>query len=161
NGINVTEYANLPPRGTFRETHGIPNDRLVLLFLGRLHPKKGFDLLLPAFARLKDDTLLIFAGPSEERYQHSLKEEAIRLGIADRVLFTGMLLGSGKLAAFVDADLFVLPSYQENFGIAVAEALAAGLPVVISDQVNIHAEVAAAGAGGVVPTETAALATEL
>jgi glycosyltransferase involved in cell wall biosynthesis len=161
NGIDVSEYADLPARGTFRQRWALPKARTVLLFLGRLHPKKGLDLLLPAFARIEGDSLLVVAGPSEPGYQRGLKAEAARLGIADRVLFTGMLLGEDKLAAYVDADLFVLPSYQENFGMAVAEALAAGLPVVISDQVNIHAEVAAAGAGGVVPTDTTALAVEL
>jgi glycosyltransferase involved in cell wall biosynthesis len=161
NGIDVSEYANLPPPGTFRQRWGIPAGPTVLLFLGRLHPKKGLDLLLPAFARLGGDSLLVVAGPGEEGYRLRLKKETNRLGIADRVLFTDMLLGSDKLAAFADADLFVLPSYQENFGIAVAEAMAAGLPVVVSDQVNIHAEVTAAGAGGVVPTDAAALAAEL
>jgi glycosyltransferase involved in cell wall biosynthesis len=140
NGIDVSEYMNLPPRGTFRDRFGIPANRVLLLFLGRLHPKKGFDLLLPAFARLEGDSVLVVAGPGEDDYRDSLKAEAARLA---------------------DADLFVLPSYQENFGIAVAEAMAAGLPVVISDRVNIHAEVAAAGAGGVVPTDATALATEL
>jgi glycosyltransferase involved in cell wall biosynthesis len=161
NGIDVNEYAHLPPRGTFRPRWGVPAERLMLLFLGRLHPKKGLDLLLPAFAPLAEAATLVVAGPGEDDYRGRLEAEATRLGIAGRVVFTGMLLGSDKLAAFADADLFVLPSYQENFGIAVAEAMAAGLPVVISDQVNIHAEVAAAGAGGVVPTDTAALSAEL
>jgi glycosyltransferase involved in cell wall biosynthesis len=161
NGIDVSEYANLPPRGTFRQRWDIPAGRTMLLFLGRLHPKKGLDVLLPAFARLGGESLLVVAGPGEEGYRLRLKEASNRLGIADRVVFTDMVLGSDKLAAFADADLFVLPSYQENFGIAVAEAMAAGLPVVISDQVNIHAEIKAAGAGGVVPTDAAALAAEL
>jgi glycosyltransferase involved in cell wall biosynthesis len=161
NGIDLAEYVSLPQRGTFRLARGIAGNRVVLLFLGRLHPKKGFDLLLPAFARLRGDALLVLAGPVDEGYRRALEAEAARLGIADRLLFTGMLLAADKLAAFVDADLFVLPSYQENFGIAVAEAMAAGLPVVISDRVNIHAEVAAAGAGGVVPANADALADEL
>jgi glycosyltransferase involved in cell wall biosynthesis len=161
NGIDVSEYANLPPRGTFRQRWNIPARQTALLFLGRLHPKKGLDLLLPAFAMLKGDSLLVLAGPGDDDYTRRLKAEADRLGVADRVVFTGMLLGEDKLSAFADADLFVLPSYQENFGIAVAEAMAAGLPVVVSDRVNIHAEIAGAGAGGVVPTDTAALAVEL
>ncbi len=161
NGIDISEYNDLPPRGTFRQRWGVPEQRPVVLFLGRIHPKKGLDLLLPAFAPFAEAATLVVAGPGEDAYRRSLEAEAARLGIAGSVLFTGMLLGSDKLAAFAGADLFVLPSYQENFGIAVAEAMAAGLPVVISDQVNIHAEVAAAGAGGVVPTETAALSAEL
>jgi glycosyltransferase involved in cell wall biosynthesis len=161
NGIDVSEYDNLPARGTFRQSQNIDAGQGILLFLGRLHPKKGFDLLLPAFAAVRGKTTLVIAGPGDDCYRRSLEEEAKRLGIADRVRFAGMLVGVDKLAALVDADLFVLPSYQENFGIAVAEAMAAGLPVVISDQVNIHAEVSAAGAGGVVPTDATSLATEL
>lgn len=161
NGIDVAEYADLPPRGHLRTRLGIAADCQLLLFLGRLHPKKGFDLLFPAFARLDPKTILVVVGPGDEGYLRHLHAEAARLSIAPRVRFVGMLRGADKLAAFVDADLFVLPSYQENFGIAVAEALAAGLPVVISDQVNIQADVKAAGAGGVVPTDVAALAVEL
>jgi glycosyltransferase involved in cell wall biosynthesis len=72
-----------------------------------------------------------------------------------------MLHGAERIAAMAEADLFALPSYQENFGIAVVEALAAGTPVVISDQVNIHQEISQAGVGGVVPTEIEPLAGEL
>ena len=79
----------------------------------------------------------------------------------DRVIFTGMLRGRERVEALVDADLFVLPSYQENFGIAVIESLAAGTPVVISDQVNICNEIRAAGVGGVVPTQVEPLAPEI
>ncbi len=78
-----------------------------------------------------------------------------------RVIFTGMLRGADRLIALADADLFVLPSYQENFGVVVIEALAAGTPVVISDQVNIHPQVSRAQMGGVVPTEIEPLAAEI
>jgi glycosyltransferase involved in cell wall biosynthesis len=162
NGISLDEFANLPARGGFRERHGIAPDRPLLLFLSRLHPKKGLDLLLPALALLPDrEVLLILAGPDQDGYRAFLEAEAARLGLERRILFTGMLQGKEKQAALVDADLFVLPSYQENFGIAVVEALAAGTPVVISDQVNIHREVSAAGVGSVVPTRIDALAGEL
>ncbi|MFL5240832.1 MAG: glycosyltransferase [Gemmataceae bacterium] len=162
NGIDLDEFAHLPARGAFRSRYGIASERPVVLFMSRLHPKKGLDLLLPAFARLAEEApLLVIAGPDLDDYRADLERDVIRLGLQDRVLFTGMLYGVDKLAAFVDADLFVLPSYQENFGIAVVEALAAGTPVVISDQVNIHAEVEAAGVGGVVATNVNALANEL
>ena len=161
NGIDVPEFERRCERGVFRHSRGIAADRPVLLFLGRLHPKKGFDLLLPAFARLEGTPLLVLAGPGDESYRRFLEAEAARLKITDRVLFAGMLLGEDKRAAFADADLFVLPSYQENFGIAVAEAMAAGLPVVVSDQVNICDEVVRAGAGAVVPTNVDALSAEL
>ena len=161
NGIDVPEFERRCERGGFRHAHGISADRAVVLFLGRLHPKKGLDLLLPAFARLAGEPLLVLAGPADEAYRRHLEAELARLNITDRVLFTGMLLGEDKRAAFADADLFVLPSYQENFGIAVAEAMASGLPVVLSDQVNIADEVVRAGAGGVVPTNVDALSAEL
>jgi glycosyltransferase involved in cell wall biosynthesis len=119
------------------------------------------DLLVPAFARLKTDALLVIAGPDLVNYQPEVQRLATDHGIDDRVLFTGMLRGPQRIEALVAATLFVLPSYQENFGIVVIEALAAGVPVVISDQVNIHAEIAAAGVGGVVPTQVEALAGEM
>jgi glycosyltransferase involved in cell wall biosynthesis len=132
-----------------------------VLFLGRLHPKKGLELLLPAFARLPGDALLVIAGPDSDGYRARLEALAAGLGVGHRLLFTGLLLGRDKWAALVDADLFVLPSYQENFGIAVVEALAAGTPVLISDQVNLHREVRGAEVGGVVPLDPEALATDL
>jgi glycosyltransferase involved in cell wall biosynthesis len=78
-----------------------------------------------------------------------------------RTTFTGMLLGPEKLAALRDASMFVLPSYSENFGLAVIEAMAAGLPVIISDKVNIWREVQAGGAGRVVPCDATALADQI
>jgi glycosyltransferase involved in cell wall biosynthesis len=161
NGIDAADLDSLPPRGAFRADRGIPPGRRVVLFLGRLHPKKGLDLLLPAFARAGGDSLLVIAGPGADDYPARLKALAAGLGIADRVVFTGLLLGRDKWSALVDADLFVLPSHQENFGVAVVEALGAGTPVLISDQVNLHGEVAGAGVGGVVPLDPEALAREL
>jgi glycosyltransferase involved in cell wall biosynthesis len=161
NGIDAADLDSLPPRGTFRADRGIPPDRRVVLFLGRLHPKKGLDLLLPAFARAGGDSLLVIAGPGADDYPARLEARAAELGIADRVVFTGLLLGRDKWSALVDADLFVLPSHQENFGVAVVEALGAGTPVLISDQVNLHGEVAGAGVGGVVPLDPEALPREL
>jgi glycosyltransferase involved in cell wall biosynthesis len=162
NGISLDEFADLPRRGSFRSRHGIASDRSILLFLSRLHHKKGLDLLLPAVAQLPDrEVLIVLAGPDHDGYRGFLEAEIARLGLTGRVLFTGMLQGKEKQAALVDADLFVLPSYQENFGIAVVEALAAGTPVIISDQVNIEGEIRAAGVGGVVPTRSDALAGEI
>jgi glycosyltransferase involved in cell wall biosynthesis len=83
------------------------------------------------------------------------------LNIADRVLFTGMLKGQDRIAALQDADLFALPSDHENFGVAVVEALAAGVPVLISDHVNIRQEIADAGVGVVVPTDPQKIAAAL
>lgn len=135
----------------------------ILLFMGRLHPKKGCDLLIEAFA----DTLtadpawrLVFAGPDEVGWQSELAAQAQALGIADRVIWTGMLRGVEKWAALPAAEVFALPSHQENFGIAVAEALACGVPVLISRAVNTWREVDSAKAGLVGP-DTVAGTTDL
>ena len=115
------------------------------LFLGRLHEKKGVDLLIKAFASLGQDRgQLVIAGPcADENYLQHLRELAHDLS----VVFTGMLSGNLKWGALRAADVFVLPSHQENFGIAIAEALACGTPVLISDKVNIWREVVADGGG--------------
>jgi len=120
-----------------------------LLFLGRLHPKKGCDILLDAFARLssRESTSLILAGPDQIGWEKDLRRQVESLNLTDRVVFTGMLQGNMKQGAFASADAFVLPSHQENFGISVVEALAAGIPVLISNRVNIWREIDADRAG--------------
>jgi glycosyltransferase involved in cell wall biosynthesis len=121
-----------------------------LLYLSRIHEKKGCDNLIRAFAHLakKDsEILLAFVGPDPTNWIPELKGIAESLGISDRVLWPGMLTGDDKWGAFMAAEAFVLPSHQENFGIVVAEALASGTPVLISNKVNIWREIQAAGAG--------------
>lgn len=122
----------------------------LLLFLGRLHPKKGCDILLHAFAHVakRDATLhLVFAGSGDGETTSRLHALAQRLGIAERVTWAGLLQGDLKWGALAASDAFVLPSHQENFGVAVVEALASGTPVLISDKINIWREIAADGAG--------------
>jgi glycosyltransferase involved in cell wall biosynthesis len=124
--------------------------RRFLLFLGRLHEKKGCELLLEAFvarnsSRTDQSLDLVIAGPcADGGYQEHLKRMA---SSAAAITFTGMLAGSRKWGAFSAADAFILPSHQENFGIAVTEALACGTPVLISNKVNIWREIAANEAG--------------
>lgn len=150
--VDLSEFQNPPPRNQFRNRYSQLGGRPIVLFLSRLHAKKGLDLLIPAFAKLKcRDAALVLAGPVEERYQAHLIALARELGVLDRTIFTGMLYGMDRVAAMVDADVFVLPSHQENFGIVIIEALAAGLPVVISDQVNIHRQITEAKVGQVAP----------
>lgn len=119
------------------------------LFLGRLHPKKGCDILIEAFSRIRflERAALIIAGPDQVHWEEELRRQAERLNVSDRVVFTGMLEGAMKQGALASADVFVLPSHQENFGIAVIEALAVGVPVLISNKVNIWREVQADNAG--------------
>lgn len=131
--------------------------RRLLLFLGRIHEKKGCDLLIDAFARVasQDPRLhLVMAGPDQTGWVPRLQARAAQLGVAERITWPGMLQGDAKWGAFFAAEAFVLPSHQENFGIAVAEALGCGLPVLISDKVNIWREIEADGAG-LVATDTA------
>jgi glycosyltransferase involved in cell wall biosynthesis len=125
-----------------------------LLYLGRIDPKKGCDLLLKAFADLlqQDPCLhLVVAGPDSGPWKHQIILQSDRPGMSDRVHWPGMVKGVAKAGAFDLCEAFILPSHQENFGIAVAEALAAGRPVLISDKVNIAPEIAADGCGLVEP----------
>jgi glycosyltransferase involved in cell wall biosynthesis len=120
------------------------------LFLGRLHEKKGCDLLLRAFAMLARDRpeiCLVMAGPDQEGSLARYKKLATELGLDGRVIWTGMLRGKEKWGAYRAAEVFILPSHQENFGLAVAEALACETPVLISNKVNIWREVSACNGG--------------
>ncbi|RZL96558.1 MAG: glycosyltransferase [Variovorax sp.] len=124
------------------------------LFLGRIHEKKGCDLLIEAFARISathPDTRLVMAGPDADGWSGALQQRASRLGVSDRITWTGMLTGDLKWGAFYASEVFCLPSHQENFGVAVAEALACGKPVLLSDKVNIWREIEQDGAGWVAP----------
>jgi glycosyltransferase involved in cell wall biosynthesis len=124
--------------------------RKLVLFLSRLHPKKGLDLLIPAFravAASQRNAHLVVVGPGDDEYVASLRRLVDSEGLADRATFTGPLLGQAKWEAFSAATVFVLPSYQENFAIVVAEAMRMGLPVVLSRRVNIWSDVVEAGAG--------------
>jgi glycosyltransferase involved in cell wall biosynthesis len=121
-----------------------------LLFLGRIDPKKGCDLLLKAFAAVAADhpyLHIIMAGPAAWRWRDDLQKIVDDAGLTSRVHWPGMLRGDAKWGAFAACDAFILPSHQENFGIAVAEALACGRPVLISNQVNIFPEIVADGCG--------------
>jgi glycosyltransferase involved in cell wall biosynthesis len=126
------------------------------LFMGRIHPKKGCDLLIEGFAKVlarHSEWHLVIAGPDQVGWQKKLQQRAEQLGVASRMTWTGMISGFTKWGALRAAEVFVLPSHQENFGIVVAEALAAGTPALISDKVNIWREIQADG-GGLVAEDT-------
>lgn len=147
-------------RRRFPELRG----KRIVLFLGRLTFKKGLDILAAAFSSLcrrRDDVHLLIAGPDNERYEARVKDWLRSANVLDRVTFAGMLRGTDKNTAFRIADMFVLPSYSENFGIAVVEAMASGLPVIVSDRVNIWREITEAAAGLVIKCDSAELATAI
>ncbi len=163
NGLNLDDYAVLPPAGSFRALHPEIGARRIVLFLSRLNFKKGLDVLIPAFARAvirNPDLHLVLAGPDDGM---KAKAEAwiAAEGIGQRTTFAGMLDHPAKLAALRDAAMFVLPSYSENFGIAIVEAMACGVPVAISDRVNICREIESAGAGLVAMPEIDAVVRQI
>jgi glycosyltransferase involved in cell wall biosynthesis len=142
NGVEFP--AAMPPRGEFRDSLQIPADAKVLLFLGRLSSKKSPDLLLKAFAdvcnrqtALRESLHLVFAGPDEAGMSAKLGDSATQLGLQTRVHVGPALSGDAKWSAYRDADIFVLPSQNENFGNTAAEAVAAGTPVILTDQCGI------------------------
>jgi glycosyltransferase involved in cell wall biosynthesis len=152
-GLSADDFNYLPAYGSFRLKYPGLKDKKIILFLGRISFKKGLDILIKAFSILvkdRSDVCLVIAGPDDEGYGAGLKVILEKLNIADRAIFTGLLLGNDKLSAFRDSDVFVLPSYSENFGMVVIEAMACGTPVVISDKVGIHREINENKAGVVV-----------
>ena len=163
NALDWDRFRTLPPRGALRTRWGL-HDEPVVLFLGRLHFKKGLDLLIPAFDALHrrvPDVRLVIAGPENDDYGATVRAWVRERSLEQFVHFVGPLQGPDVVQAYVDADVFALPSYTENFGMTVAEAMACALPVVISDQVNIHGEVAGAGAGLVTRCDAAEVADAL
>jgi len=137
-----------------------------VLVLSRLHPKKGLESLIRAFARLiRQDEFhgwrLALAGEGEPPYTASLRQLAHEAGSNGNVVFTGWLEGEAKTAALQNAALLALPSYQENFGLCVVEALACGVPVLVSPHVNLAAEISAAGVGWVAQADEVSLGNVL
>jgi glycosyltransferase involved in cell wall biosynthesis len=141
-------------RQTFFEYCPQASGKRFLLFLGRIHRKKGCDLLIEAFGKAAyndPDLHLVMAGPDQQGWSEELKKMAQNAGIQDRVHWPGMLTGDAKWGAFHAAEAFILPSHQENFGIAVAEALSCAKPVLLSDKVNIAEDIASDHAGFMEP----------
>jgi len=134
-GIDLAEFENLPQRGEFRRKYGLNDNQKIVLYLGRIHNKeKGLDLLAKAFAGLtkeSDDMKLAIVGPDDGSLL-VLKELTKQLRIEENVLFTGPLYGEEKLEAYVDADVFVTPSFS-GFPATFLEACACGLPIVITE----------------------------
>ena len=155
-GFVVPYGASRPPdegavlREAFLAAYPEMRGRRFLLYLGRIHPKKGCDLLIRSFVKLaaRDPELhLMMAGPNFEDWTETLRQLVVEAGLTKRVHWPGMLRGEVKWGAFFASEAFILPSHQENFGIAVAEALACGCAVLLTDKINIAREIAEEGAG--------------
>jgi glycosyltransferase involved in cell wall biosynthesis len=164
NGLDWESYKNLPAKGFFRKHLGLTAKTPLILFLGRINFKKGLDLLVPAFVqvlRKLPQARLAIVGPDNEGYGSRVRHWCRERRIEEKVVFVGHLEREDVKRAYVDADVFVLPSYAENFGMTIVEAMACGCPVIISDQVNIWREVMDAGAGIVVKLDPGQIANAI
>lgn len=152
-GTRLPSFDLVSCKDKWYETYPEFSSKRVFLYLSRIHPKKGIDLLMPGFAKIAleiPNAHLVIAGPDPDNLIPTYRKIAQNLGIDNRITWPGLLRGELKWGAFAAADAFVLPSHQENFGIAVAEALAASLPVITTNKVNIWREIEACQAGIIV-----------
>jgi glycosyltransferase involved in cell wall biosynthesis len=153
NGLDLEEFSQLPPRGSFRAQFGIPPESQMVLSLGRLHRIKGLDHLIAAFGTLRRDlpnAVLMLAGPDDGDLAR-LRKIAAEAHLQEQVLFPGPLYGPNRLAAFVDADLLAAPSEHEIFGLSPFEALMCGTPAVVTQDTGAGRLIREAGAGYLVP----------
>jgi len=154
---------NIPnARQRLRQHLKLATDEPIILFLSRLHPKKGLDYLIPALGKLSDYRFtLVLAGAGSPEYKTEVKSLLVSYGIQNRTHFTGFIQGEMKDLLMQGADLFALTSYSENFGVAVMEALAAGLPVVVTPGVAVADMVAQDHLGYVAEFDVAAIASAI
>lgn len=167
-GLDMRAFENMPDGTAFRRRLEIPDSDQAILFLSRIHLKKGIELLFHAFAALRkqrSDIRLIVAGDGDPRYVETLKVLSAELGISDALSWTGFLGPTERLEALAASQLFCLPSNSENFGIALLEAMASGLPCISSPEVALAQEPATLGSVDVIPRDaekwTAAMASLL
>jgi glycosyltransferase involved in cell wall biosynthesis len=163
NGVNPAEFAGPHNSAWIKRRYPHIQGKKVILFLGRINTGKGLDILAHAFGRIAREmeaVCLVVAGPDKWGYKSTIDKILKREGVADKVIFTGMLTGKEKKAAFDAADVFVLPSRSEGFSMVLLEAMLCGLPVVISPDCNF-AEVETVGAGKIVQADVDPLAKAL
>jgi glycosyltransferase involved in cell wall biosynthesis len=139
NGINPAEFWNLPSGAIFRRRHRVPDDSRIVLYIGRISFIKNLEQLIVAFLQAElENTVLALAGPLlEPDYERRIRSLIKEHHLEARVFLTGPIFGEQKLSALAAAELFVLPSLNESFGNAAAEAVAAGLPVLLTEQCGI------------------------
>ncbi len=155
NGIDVAEFASASEDLSFLQQYPSLLNKKYILFLGRINAKKGLDLLIEAFEILSKEhsnIFLVLAGPDSEGYQAKVMRDVIQRNLSEKVIFAGTLSGNTKYSAIKNSELFVLPSYSEGFPMAVLEAMACEIPVVISNKTGINREVEEHNAGVIVKT---------
>lgn len=155
NGLNTEEFEDLPERERFGDLYPEVKGKKVILFLGRIHPVKGLDLLARAFGdllKVRRDIQLVIAGPDENGYRGQVTEMLKAENALNHTSFTGMITGRDRLAAFSGADILVLPSYSEVLGLSALEAMACGIPVIITSGCNFP-EVEESGSGIIIDAD--------
>ncbi|MEM9273355.1 MAG: hormogonium polysaccharide biosynthesis glycosyltransferase HpsP [Cyanobacteria bacterium P01_F01_bin.143] len=162
-GVKEVEKKSRDTKFCLSSQFNIPDNKPLVLFMSRIDPKKGLNLLIPALEKLFNEGLefhFILAGtnPQDPIYEQKIKSQIQNSPLKAHTTITGFVTGELKSALLEAADLFVLPSYYENFGIAVAEAMVAGIPVIISDQVHICQQVSSSESGWVGTTEVESIA---
>ncbi len=164
NPVDFSEFAELPAKGAFRRARGLASDEPLVLYIGRLEPRKGLELTVRSFAicrRRVPNARLVIAGPARPGYAERLTRLASELGIGDAVDLPGYVNARERLEALVDANLFVLTSYAENFGMAAVEAMASGTATLLSDQVGVAQDLQGTDACDIVPLEENAIGTRM
>lgn len=150
NSIDLSKYLELPEKNEFLNKNEFLKGKKIILFFGRITQKKGLDILIESLNLLKEqrqDFILLIAGPDSQGYWASIEKQVKDYSLSSYVKYIGMLEGKDKLRILVDTNIFILPSYSENFGMSVVEAMSAGLPVIISNKVGIYNEVIQENAG--------------
>jgi len=166
NGLDLSEFDNLLAKRVLRDKYPMLKDKKVILFLGRLDWKKGLDVLAKAYGNVikqRNDIYLLIVGDGPDSFKKKVKEWFKNEGVleGEKITFTGMLTGREKLEALSGSDIFVLPSYSENFGMAIVEAMACGLPVITTDTVGVHNEITETNGGLIIPSGDAPRLSEV
>jgi glycosyltransferase involved in cell wall biosynthesis len=147
NGVDAKTFDSLPRTGAFKRKFGLDKESNIILYVGRIHKRKGIDFLVDAFARLNySNAVLVIAGTGDN-YVFSLKDKSARLGISEKVLFTGFISEADKLAAYVDSEVVVYPGVYESFPLVPIESALSSKPVIVSDD-SIMAEIVRQGGFG-------------
>jgi glycosyltransferase involved in cell wall biosynthesis len=161
--MELGAYRQLPDREAAHALFpGVPSDQPWILFLSRIHEKKGLDILLDAVSKLRDkNAQLVIAGTGDDGYVQLMRERVQQRGIAGRTHFVGVVRGEAKVALYRRAAMLALPTSQENFGLVFPEALACETPVLLTEGVDIYEELVSAGAGELIRRDAEDVAAKI